>query len=282
MTKDDDMPNTQMIEDATTTTNIPLAERNVLEVLLCEPQLFHTAAEYIGPGDFTHPALQVIARHVWRLGSAGYLHMAELLAVEELADHGALLVDMAAVGKHRGNYGPTLTGAINHFVFRREHGGEIDALRAAGDDDSLRKLTELFRHHDRDVRGAGKTSSDSLVYLISPFSDLDPAVRQVRYEGACAAAAALSRNGDIVYSPIIESYPYRQSGQLTYLRALGFPFRDRLDRAILGACSSVVVLMLDGWDSNCEVQAELAVARELGLPIRHTDPAELQREVIEF
>ena len=129
------------------TTDIPLAERNVIEVLINDPELFDTAAERIDPEDFTSPPLHAIARHVWRLGSAGHLHMDELLAVEELANLGALLVDMAAVGEDRSNYEPTLAGAVDHIVLRRRQ-AETDALRSTGDDDALRKLTDHYRQGD--------------------------------------------------------------------------------------------------------------------------------------
>lgn len=41
-----------------------------------------------------------------------------------------------------------------------------------------------------------------MIYLASPYSHPAPAVRQERYEAACAATATLTREGHPVFSPI--------------------------------------------------------------------------------
>jgi len=45
-----------------------------------------------------------------------------------------------------------------------------------------------------------------LIYLASPFSHPDPAVREQRFEAACRAAADLIRQGKSIFSPIAHSY----------------------------------------------------------------------------
>jgi hypothetical protein len=37
----------------------------------------------------------------------------------------------------------------------------------------------------------------------------------------------------------------------------------------------LIVLMLDGWEQSRGVNAEIALARELGLPVEYVNPAEL-------
>ena len=53
--------------------------------------------------------------------------------------------------------------------------------------------------------------------------------------------------------------------------AYGLPddwqFWQRHDRRYLDVCDEVVVLMLDGWRESVGVQAEIAIARELGKPV---------------
>ena len=48
----------------------------------------------------------------------------------------------------------------------------------------------------------------------------------------------------------------------------GWDFWERIDRAYLARCDEVVVLMLDGWQESTGVRAEIALARDLGKPVR--------------
>ena len=48
---------------------------------------------------------------------------------------------------------------------------------------------------------------------------------------------------------------------------LDWGFWQRHDHRHLEACDEVVVLMLDGWRESVGVQAEIAIARELGKPV---------------
>ena len=101
-----------------------------------------------------------------------------------------------------------------------------------------------------------------LIYLASPYSHPDPAMRELRYKQACEVAALLMRDGHLVYSPIVHSHP---------LTAYGLPadwdYWRRLDEEMLRRCDALAVLRLPGWEQSVGVQAELALARELGLKI---------------
>jgi len=101
-----------------------------------------------------------------------------------------------------------------------------------------------------------------MIYLASPFTHSDPAVRQQRFEAACRAAAALISRGKTVFSPISHSY-----GICRYGVPLDWRFWERHDRCHLQSCDEVVVLMLDGWSESVGVQAEIAIAHELGKPV---------------
>lgn len=102
-----------------------------------------------------------------------------------------------------------------------------------------------------------------MIYLASPYSHPNPAVREQRFRTACRLAAAFARAGVVVFSPIVHSHPLVEHGLPT-----GWAFWQRWDRAYLERCDEVVVLMLDGWKESVGVQAEMRVARELGKPIR--------------
>jgi hypothetical protein len=53
---------------------------------------------------------------------------------------------------------------------------------------------------------------------------------------------------------------------------LEWAFWERFDRAFLETCSEVRVLTLDGWRESRGVQAEMALARELGKPVILVEP----------
>ena len=51
-----------------------------------------------------------------------------------------------------------------------------------------------------------------MIYLASPYSHPDPAVRKERFHAACQARAELIRAGWIVFSPIVHSHPLVEHG----------------------------------------------------------------------
>ena len=108
-----------------------------------------------------------------------------------------------------------------------------------------------------------------MIYVASPYSHPDPAVREARFRAACRATAALVQSGQAVFSPIVHGH------QLT---AHGLPadwkFWEPFDHEHLKRSDEVVVLMLDGWRESVGVQAEIRLARELGIPVRYLAPME--------
>jgi nucleoside 2-deoxyribosyltransferase len=112
-----------------------------------------------------------------------------------------------------------------------------------------------------------------LIYLASPYSHADFRVRQRRFEEACRAAAALLRAGVSVFSPIAHSHPIARFGVPT-----SWDYWSRLDREYLARCDVLAVLTLIGWRESVGVQAEIAFARELGMPVVFVAPDELEME----
>ena len=112
-----------------------------------------------------------------------------------------------------------------------------------------------------------------MIYVASPYTHPDPAVREARFQAACRAAAELIRQGKAVFAPIAHSHPIAQYGL-----PKDWSFWQACDRQHLEVCSEVVVLMLDGWEQSRGVQAEIAIARELGKPVSFIDPSDLAAE----
>lgn len=101
-----------------------------------------------------------------------------------------------------------------------------------------------------------------MIYLASPYSSTDPAVREHRYHQACRAVVHLLRNQSVVFSPVVHMHP---------LVAYGLPIDWRswewADREYLKRCDEVVVLKLSGWRFSKGVIAELQFAQLLCKPI---------------
>ncbi len=100
-----------------------------------------------------------------------------------------------------------------------------------------------------------------MIYLASPYSDPDPLVRKARYEAACDRAARLLGEGRLVYSPVVHSHALAERGLPG-----DWTFWAEHNRAMLERSSSLIVLTLPGWEDSEGVQAEIALARSLGLP----------------
>jgi hypothetical protein len=104
----------------------------------------------------------------------------------------------------------------------------------------------------------------ALIYLCSPYSHSDADVRQQRFEAACRAAAELFRQGATVFSPVAHSHAI-----CAYGLPLDWRFWQRHDRRFLEMCDEIAVLTLAGWEGSVGVQAEIAIAKELGKPVTY-------------
>ncbi len=106
-----------------------------------------------------------------------------------------------------------------------------------------------------------------MIYLASPYSHPDPAVREQRFRAACRATAALLRAGEVVFSPIVHSHAL-----VEFELPTGWSYWERIDRSYLERCDEVVVLMLDGWEESVGVRAEIGIARAMGKAVRFLSP----------
>jgi nucleoside 2-deoxyribosyltransferase len=106
-----------------------------------------------------------------------------------------------------------------------------------------------------------------VIYLASPYSHPDPAVREERFRAACRATAALLRAGEVVFSPIVHSHSL-----IEFELPTAWSYWERIDRVHLERCDEVAVLMLDGWRESIGVREEIAMARALGKPVRFLAP----------
>jgi nucleoside 2-deoxyribosyltransferase len=106
-----------------------------------------------------------------------------------------------------------------------------------------------------------------MIYLASPYSHPDPAVRERRFRAACSAAALLLQAGHAVFSPIAHGHVLAEHGLPT-----DWKFWQRYDREHLERCDEVIVLMLNGWEESAGVHGEIRQAHELGKRVCYLTP----------
>ena len=111
-----------------------------------------------------------------------------------------------------------------------------------------------------------------VVYLACPYSHPDPAVRESRFQAVNRAAGQLMAAGTFVFSPISHTHPIAEAHDLPG----NWAFWGAYDRAMISRCSRLLVLQLDGWEESVGVQAEIAIAREVGLPVEFVTSASLR------
>ncbi|GFM34054.1 DUF1937 family protein [Desulfovibrio subterraneus] len=112
-----------------------------------------------------------------------------------------------------------------------------------------------------------------LVYLAAPYTHESERVRQARFLAVTEQAARGWEQGYGVYSPLT----------LTHEAAVRFglpkdwAFWAAMCRATLERHHELWVLCLPGWRESVGVQAEIAIARALGLPVRYIEPESAMR-----
>ena len=107
------------------------------------------------------------------------------------------------------------------------------------------------------------------IYLASPYSHPDLAVRVARYEAACKAAAELMLAGAIVFCPIAHSHPislwipeHKQPHEMWMNQ----------DLPLLARASGLAVLQIDGWLDSRGVQEEIEFAIKHSIPVKYIRP----------
>jgi len=103
-----------------------------------------------------------------------------------------------------------------------------------------------------------------MIYLASPYSHPHDEIREQRYRQVCRAAAALMRNGELVFAPVAHGHALVEFGLPT-----DWSYWERHCRRQIGQCDELVVLQLAGWEASVGVRAEIRIAGELGKPVRY-------------
>jgi hypothetical protein len=109
-----------------------------------------------------------------------------------------------------------------------------------------------------------------MIYLACPYSHPDESVRDERFLAARRATADLIREGHTDFAPVLIGHSLVNEGLPG-----DWEFWEPHDREQLEQASAVVVLMLPDWAESVGVQAEIEIARSLGLPIVFMPPPKI-------
>jgi hypothetical protein len=110
-----------------------------------------------------------------------------------------------------------------------------------------------------------------IIYLACPYTDPSSEVRRLRFHAATRAAAALIKQGHIVFSPITMSHPIDVvlAGEDA---TLGSDFWVAFDEAFMSFCSEIAILRIEGWDTSPGVNRERKFFESRALPVWFVDP----------
>jgi len=108
------------------------AQREILEVLLNEPGLYHNVEQGISQDIFDVPALAQIASILWGvIQSDEDFSLSRVLALVESVQIGERIVELQQVGEKKGNYHARLMDALETLRRRQDHPGNVRTNRAA-------------------------------------------------------------------------------------------------------------------------------------------------------
>jgi hypothetical protein len=105
-----------------------------------------------------------------------------------------------------------------------------------------------------------------MIYLASPYSHPDAAVRQQRYE-AVATFVAERFGGRVIFSPIV----YSHNMAVAYDLPLDAAAWQRFNNAMQYAAKETWVLMLPGWEQSRGVQYEIEFAKQFDHEITYVE-----------
>lgn len=113
-----------------------------------------------------------------------------------------------------------------------------------------------------------------MIYVASPFSHPD---KRVKFNRVCETARLMAKlqpqHEEPLYSPILHWYMASRLCALPDDAA----YWESLNTQLIKASSAVIVLTIAGWKSSIGVKQEIALAKELQLPIHYFNAEGLHR-----
>ena len=104
------------------------------------------------------------------------------------------------------------------------------------------------------------------IYLASPYSHPEEAVRLERFHAACKKAAQYASKGMAHFCPIAQSHPV--SDHMEAAKRMDFALWMKNDLPLLRMAQELHVLCIEGWRTSRGVTREIEYATQLGIPVK--------------
>jgi hypothetical protein len=112
-----------------------------------------------------------------------------------------------------------------------------------------------------------KAKNTNLVYLASPYTNPDDAIKEKNYEMVSEIAAVLTAEGHVVFSPISYGHNLIKFKDMPGDWAFWFNFCV----TFLLKCDKLIVCKMPGWEHSVGVQEEIEIASKHCIPIEFID-----------
>lgn len=122
-------------------------------------------------------------------------------------------------------------------------------------------------------------SKNELIYLASPYTDQDFALRELRAKQVAKVAGHLIAHGYQIFCPIAHSHYIANYSEVEAASAAGAGYEKtqthkmwmKLDLTMLEKCDRLFIYMLEGWDTSKGVEEEIQYALANDIPIAYLD-----------
>jgi hypothetical protein len=88
-----------------------------------------------------------------------------------------------------------------------------------------------------------------------------------RFSEVCVIAGGLMLSGLVVFCPIAHGHSIAARSELR----TDWDYWKQFCYEFIAASSKVIVAMMDGWQESRGVAAEIAIAKELGIPVEYLE-----------
>jgi len=116
------------------------------------------------------------------------------------------------------------------------------------------------------------STTEDLIYLASPYTHSDPAIKQWRFEAVCREAGILMNEGFRVYAPIAHSHPIALRCNLP----LGWKYWQGNCEIMVRKSCLLIVTKLPGWDESIGIRGEVKIADDMPIDVEYREPKDKQ------
>jgi len=107
-----------------------------------------------------------------------------------------------------------------------------------------------------------------MIYLISPYNNPDPEIRQERYKQIAYISGKLAESGIVTYSPIAYWHPIVTGFDKLDL-GIDHLFWKFHNRKMISLSTQAFVVLLDGWQKSEGVKDDIQTAIEFSKPVEY-------------